>query len=331
MPLMSVSAFRPVLPRFGFGGVDELQQPRPLPNPADYSLTVRRGDFSLRTKGEIKLQSRFVDEIYQRVFRSDLQSPGFVVISGLGPLLGGDMQKVRAFQLALGEKLGQYRSGALNLPPQDAFSLKYLGRSNKAKKNPMHLDTKSTDSFVLMLYEAAKNIKACPFFTDMTQYAQDKRLDPLQLIQQDPAHVNDGAYKVKTHYGHQVDKTHQPEMLEKYTCDLTALDPNNIQLVVFNDSLGTSNRGLSHGMRLMDIPNPAEPSERYFNHVVFDVQNRELGRPLTNRRVGGEPTTYFEKGLDESEQTPVSYAEAAKNYVETGKIYYRNPNIQLAS
>jgi hypothetical protein len=306
-------------PRFGFGGVDAHQNPRPMPEPDHYRLDLKPTDVRVLPGNRIKIRGRFVDAVYDRVFRQDLTGPGFSLISGLDTVFQDQMPLIRAFQVALGQHLAKRRSAEIGVAGEAGFTMKYMGRSNKLKLNPIHCDTKSTDSIAMMLYEPSKDIEAYPFFADLSQFAEDHGLAPTDLLFP--------GKQVKSHYGNQLKKEYQAHVLAHYAYDLKDLNPKAVQLVVLNDSIGTnhgkSNLGHGHGVRHMAPtgPNP----ERYFNHLVIDIASRELGQTAkaTSTKLG-----YYEKGLDESLQTPVSASMAIQRYIDSGRIYYRESSNQ---
>lgn len=306
-------------PKFGFGGFDEHGKARPLPSVKQYKLTLKPEHLRQHANGQITFSPALVEDVYHRVFRQDLTEPGMVLVGGIKKLIGDRMDVIRKLEVDLGKQLARLRWKNAGLIDKVKYTLKYVGRSNKAKKNPLHFDTQSSQSIVLMLYEPMKNIFARPFFTDITQFAQDKKItNEALLTRYAKASGTDrpDGYKVKDHYGHQIAPEHQDELMANYTFDLDGLDPEDLQLVVFNDSPATGLNGLAHGMRSLVIPNPDQPSERPFNHVVMDIPP------------GPDAVIYQQKTRELPKPEPVSQHHAISDYIGNGRIYYRTTPTQ---
>lgn len=290
---------------FGWGGKTKNNTPRPLPTPSDFIVNINSTDVRISASGKVSFHPAFLNLLYTTVFRDNLNTAGFVVLTGLKETTQNNLQSMRKIQLALGQALTLKRADALELNQQFKFTPKYMGRSNKIKLNPTHCDTKHQDSLALMLYEPAQDVIGYPYIADLSQYAKDHNVDAEKLMIT--------GQPLKSHYGNQLNPEFDKDVQSNYAMDLDILDQLEYPLVILNDSISKKNMGHVHGVRHLQIT--GKNPDRSFNHLVIDMdrKNARLKNP-----------TYFIKGIPETKQTALTEANALASYINEGTILYRS-------
>jgi hypothetical protein len=299
--------------RFGWGGHDTSGRLRGFPQPKTYQFKLNRCNTQVQPSTELQLDPALFQKIYNAVFRPNLKGPGFAVISGFESLVGNNIQMMRAFQVSLAQQFAKLRQSASTFSDHEHFTVKYMGQSNKTKLNPIHCDTKATDSMVLMLYEPSKNIVAYPFIADLSQYAQDTDVPAEDMLSVNP--------NLKAHYGKQLTVEHHEPLLADYALDLPELSSPEVKLVILNDSLGPHRLGNVHGVRNLEITGP-EP-QRPFHHVVVDVEAQSPGFQDDTTLQPQTSMLYMEKKPLDGVKIPVSFSTAVERYIREGRIHYR--------
>lgn len=189
---------------------------------------------------------QFAEEVFERVFRSELDQPGFVVLVMPENLSSSEL---RQSMTVLKERLSELHT----MKWGEALEYLSLGRFDQQNSTKLHLDGAPDRSFLMLGYEPT--IVRSEFqIADFSRCACDMDLSPVEFMRQHNPMFNTGA-----------------ELLKDYTSTVTNWHEDRPRIVIINNSLaepGTTGAtlGVLHGAL---IPMPDPQASRIINSTMM--------------------------------------------------------------